>query len=50
MKSHMQYLIWASVVAQLQKAGETHSPYYNKAYGKMKLNEPSLNANERSNN
>jgi hypothetical protein len=43
MRSTMQYFIWQSIVFQLQKAGETKTPYYNKAYALMKLNEPKPN-------
>lgn len=48
MKSQMQYLIWSSIVAQLEKADKVKTPYYNMAFGKMKLNEPLSNqSNER---
>jgi hypothetical protein len=40
MKSEMQYLIWSSIVGQLEKAGDKKSPYYSMAYAKMKQNEP----------
>jgi hypothetical protein len=40
-KSYMQYLIWSSIVYQLEKAGDTHTPYYNNAYAVMKSHEPS---------
>jgi hypothetical protein len=43
MKSHMQYLIWSSIVAQLVKSGDTSSSYYNMAFAKMKQNEPQQN-------
>lgn len=47
----MQYLIWSSIVAQLEKADNTRTPYYNMAYSKMKLNEPLPNqSNERKDN
>ncbi len=39
-KSFMQYLIWSSIVYQLEKAGDTHTPYYNNAYATMKAHEP----------
>lgn len=40
MKSEMQYIIWSSIVQQLEKAGQKGTPYYNEAYAKMKQNEP----------
>ena len=39
-KSYMQYLIWSSIVYQLEKAGDTHTPYFNNAYATMKAHEP----------
>jgi hypothetical protein len=43
MKSEMQYLIWSSIVGQLEKAGDKKSVYYSQAYAKMKQNEPKRN-------
>tara|TARA_Y100000004_G_scaffold5536_1_gene6495 strand:+ start:182 stop:337 length:156 start_codon:yes stop_codon:yes gene_type:complete len=39
MRSQMQYLIWSSIVAQLEKAGDTSSLYYRKAIAKVKFNQ-----------
>jgi len=39
-KSFMQYLIWSSIVYQLEKGGDRSSPYYNNAYATMKAHEP----------
>jgi len=39
-KSYMQYLIWSSIVYQLEKAGDRSSQYYNNAFATMKAHEP----------
>jgi hypothetical protein len=39
MRSQMQYLIWSSIVAQLEKAGDTSSLYYRQAIAKVKFNQ-----------
>jgi len=39
MKSKMQFIIWSSIVAQLEKSGDSSSSYYNMAYAKMKAHE-----------
>ena len=44
MKSTMQYLIWLSILEQMQKAGDTKSQYYNMVCAKVKQNEPRKNA------
>jgi hypothetical protein len=44
MKSTMQYLIWLSILEQMQKAGDTKSQYYNMVFAKVKQNEPRKNA------
>ncbi len=36
----MQYLIWSSIVYQLEKAGDRSSQYYNNAFATMKAHEP----------
>ena len=38
-KSEMQHLIWSSIVAQMEKAKDTTSQYYNFAYSQMKFHE-----------
>lgn len=43
MKSEMQYLIWSSIVGQLEKAGDKKSVYYNQSYARMKQHEPKNN-------
>ena len=39
-KSFMQYLIWSSIVYQLEKANDTSTQYYNNAFANMKAHEP----------
>jgi hypothetical protein len=39
MRSQMQYIIWSSILAQLEKAGDKSSLYYRKAFAKVKFNE-----------
>jgi hypothetical protein len=38
MRSQMQYIIWSSIVGQLEKAGDTSSLYYRQAIAKVKYN------------
>lgn len=40
MKSNMQYLIWSSLLEQLEKGKNTSGPYYNMVYAKVKEHEP----------
>jgi len=39
MRSQMQYIIWSSIVAQLEKAGDTNSLYYRQAIANAKYNQ-----------
>jgi len=40
MKSNMQYLIWSSILEQMQKAKNTQGQYYNMVWSKVKEHEP----------
>jgi len=44
----MQYIIWSSIVGQLEKAGDTSSLYYRQAIAKVKYNGGTANGKGQS--